>query len=123
MLDPHEVVLSESGQRPEDVAELREQVGRGPIRESVMAYEDSLGIIRVIDGHHRTLVAREKGLKLPVIVIPEKEYRKLSAEGYHDTQIKRAYAVSRAEKLRRSHAKKRSAQLEIEILEALKSRR
>lgn len=94
-LNAHKVTLREDGQQKEHVAELSEKVGDGPIENPIIAYKDHKGI-HVIDGHHRTLVAREKGIPLPAIVISKAKYEQLSAEGHYDTKIKLAYAREQA---------------------------
>lgn len=91
-IDPNKIELRETGQKAQDIASLEAEIGNKGIHTPIMAYEDWNGGVHVIDGHHRVLAARNKGIDVPTITIPESKYKQLRVAGYEDTQIKTAYA-------------------------------
>lgn len=79
LTDPHTLTLREVGQNTALVAELFPEDEYFPI----VALDDG----RIIDGHHRTLLARERGHLIPVVVLTGAQYSALTQAGYDDMQI------------------------------------
>lgn len=83
-VDPNELLFTESDQN------------RGPYEgdasKPILAYEDASKRLHVLDGHHRTLLARSEGRDVRAVVMPEAVYQDFVKEGLHPTEMMRAFA-------------------------------
>jgi hypothetical protein len=84
-LDPHALVFTETGQDNVSTYE-------GDRSKPILVYEDKEGNLFVLDGHHRTLIARKENRRVRGVVMPEHVYRKFVREGVHQSEMFREFA-------------------------------
>lgn len=89
-VDPDELKFTESGQQRDRLKQVRElwpDTSEMPPVVAIAKYDSA----DIIDGHHRATVARERGDKLPVVFVGEKEYEAMNDAGFDAIEI--SYAV------------------------------
>ncbi len=82
-LDPYQLIFTETGQSSGPYL--------GDPNDPILAFENARGI-HVIDGHHRTLLARRENRPVRGILVPETVYRKMLVLGIHPSDMTREFA-------------------------------
>lgn len=84
-LDPYALLFTERGQ--DDISEYV-----GDRYKPILVYESEEGDLFVLDGHHRTLIARKENKPVRGIVMPEHVYRTFVHEGVQQADMFREFA-------------------------------
>lgn len=86
-VNPRELKFREFDQVNIDaIRQITDEVFGGEIYNPIVAIRSDEGIA-ILDGHHRAVIAIERNLPLPAVMIEGAAYIALQAQGYDDMEI------------------------------------
>lgn len=89
-VDPNELQYREADQQQNNLDYVRDNYAEGEY-PTITTIRNSDGTRTILDGHHRSIVARERGHRISTVDVTRNEYIALTDAGYDDMEI--AYAA------------------------------
>ena len=88
-LDPFQLVHTETGKKKEKIDAM--EATPDDVQTNPILVTEIDGKHHVLDGHHRTLVARRKNRPVRALVIPHKAVEDMKASGVHQAEMMREF--------------------------------
>ena len=88
-LDPFQLVHTETGKKKEKIDAM--EATSHDVQTNPILVTEIDGNYHVLDGHHRTLVARRKNRPVRALVIPHKAVEDMRASGVHQAEMMREF--------------------------------
>jgi hypothetical protein len=86
-VDPNTLIFREKDQNNlTETRKLTDTIFKGRINNPIVTVKTKNGI-EIIDGHNRTVVAMEKGIKIPTVTLAESQYKQMVNAGFDDMEI------------------------------------